>query len=323
MNDEIVVSICCITYNHGKFINQALDSFLMQKTNFKYEVIIYDDASTDNTAEIIRQYEEKYPEIIKPIYAKENQYSKGKQTFEFTFEKAKGKYIALCEGDDYWTDENKLQIQVDYMEKNEKCTFCFHDAMVLNMKNNEKENWPFYNKKHYKQDGNYNAGELDILGAIPTASYMFRAEHVEKIPEWFGKCIVGDRPIQLIMTSFGYAHYIDKTMSIYRVGIGSSAMDEINKQNEEIETAVKYWQKIEWMIDEFNCFSEYKYEKELNLSKNEIQLNILIVKKEYKKIIKEKKYRKLLGKMQTIKFLLKAYFPTVYQKMKKRLKKKI
>lgn len=320
-NKDIMVSICCITYNHEKYIEQALQSFLMQKTNFKYEVIIYDDASTDNTSQIIKEYEKKYPEIIKPIYAKENQYSKGIQTFKFTFEKAIGKYIAICEGDDYWIDENKLQIQVEHMEGNEECAFCFHDALVLNMKNNKKENWKWYDKKFYKKDGKYNAGELDLLGFIPTASYMFRGKYTELIPDWFEKCIVGDRPLKLITTSFGYAHFIDKTMSIYRVGIGNSAMDTINKQNEEIQKAITYWQKIELILDKFNCFTNHKYEKELNLSKNAIQMNILIIKKEYKIIIKEKKYRKLLGKMQRIKFLLKAYFPNIYQKMKKRLKK--
>ena len=117
-DNNIMVSICCITYNQEKFIRQALDGFLMQKTNFKYEIIIHDDASTDNTANIILEYEKKYPDIIKPIYQTENQYSKGKKPTLITYKAAQGKYIALCEGDDYWIDENKLQLQVDYMEKN-------------------------------------------------------------------------------------------------------------------------------------------------------------------------------------------------------------
>lgn len=321
MNDEIMVSICCITYNHEKFIRQALEGFLMQKTNFKYEIVIHDDASTDNTPQIIKEYEEKYPEIIKPIYQVENQFQKGKKGSIIAYNKAVGKYIALCEGDDYWIDENKLQSQVDYMELNEQCTFCFHDAIILNMNNQQQEEWPWYNKKYYKKDGNYNSGELDLFGVKPTASYMFRKKHIEILPDWFAKCVVGDRPLELIMASFGYAHHIEKTMSVYRIGSGNSAMDKINKDNEDAEKAVNYWQKVEWILDEFNCFSNYKYEKELNISKNEIQLNILIAKKEYKKIIKEKNYRKLLGKKQKIKFFLKAYFPKLYQNMKKRLKK--
>jgi len=315
--EEVMVSICCITYNQEKYIGQTLEGFLMQKTNFKYEIVIHDDASTDSTQDIIREYEKKYPEIIKPIYQVENQYSKGKNTMQITFERAKGKYIAFCEGDDFWFDENKLQIQVDYMEKHEQCTFCFHDANILDMRTNKEIKWPWYNKKVYKKNGNYNAGELDLFGAKPTASYMFRAKHIEKIPQWFEKCIIGDRPIELIMASFGYAHHIEKTMSIYRIGIGSSAMDNINKQNEDVEKAKEYWGKIEWILDQFNSFSEYKYDKEITLSKNEIQRNILLAKKDYKKIIKEKKYIELLGTKEKIKLFLKAYFPKMYERCKK------
>ena len=99
-----LVSICCITYNHAPYIRQCLDGFMMQQTNFTFEVLIHDDASTDGTADIIREYESKYPDIIKPIYQTENQYSKGvKVSATFNFPRAKGKYIAMCEGDDYWT----------------------------------------------------------------------------------------------------------------------------------------------------------------------------------------------------------------------------
>lgn len=315
--EEVMVSICCITYNHEKYIRQALDGFLMQKTNFKFEIVIHDDASTDSTQDIIREYEEKYPDIIKPIYQVENQHKKGKKGSLIAYNVAKGKYIALCEGDDYWTDENKLQMQVDYMEKNEQCTFCFHDAIILNMKNNQNEKWPWYNKKYYKKSGNYNSGEMDLFGVKPTASYMFRRKNIEKLPDWFKKCIVGDRPMELVMTSFGYAHHIEKVMSVYRIGSGNSAMDKINKDNEEIQKAIEYWGKIEWILDQFNSFSEYKYDKEMNIAKNEIQRNILLAKKDYKQIIKEKKYRETFGRKERIKLFLKAYFPKMYEKLKK------
>lgn len=315
-NENIMVSVCCITYNHEKYIRQALDSFLKQKTNFKYEIIVHDDASTDSTQDIIRDYEKKYPDIIKPIYEVENQYQKGKKASLITYKHAKGKYIALCEGDDYWIDENKLQIQVDYLEKNKECVFCFHDAFVLNMKNNKKENWKWYNKKYWKKDGNYNAGELDLLGFIPTASYLFVRRYVENIPNWLEKSIVGDRPTKLVITNYGYAHYINKKMSIYRVGIGNSAMDKINNQNEDLEKAINYWKKIEWIIEQFDCFSEHKYEKELNLSKAYNQINILMAKEDYRRLIKEKKYRQLLRKKQLFKIYLKIYFPKIYNKAK-------
>jgi glycosyltransferase involved in cell wall biosynthesis len=114
-----LVSVCCAAYNHEQFIKECLDGFLMQKTNFVFEILINDDASTDNTASIIKEYEKKYPDIIKPIYQKENQYSKEGNVYpRFNFPRAKGKYIAICDGDDYWTDPLKLQQQVDFLEVN-------------------------------------------------------------------------------------------------------------------------------------------------------------------------------------------------------------
>lgn len=116
---EIIVSIACTTYNHVSYIRRCLDGFMMQQTNFAFEVLIHDDASTDGTADIIREYELRYPDIIKPIYQKENQYSKGIGVMAtYNFSRAKGKYIAMCEGDDYWIDPFKLQKQVDFLDNN-------------------------------------------------------------------------------------------------------------------------------------------------------------------------------------------------------------
>ena len=112
-----LVSIICLTYNQAQYIRKTLEGFVMQKTNFPIEILIHDDASTDETADIIREYENKYPQIIKPIYQQENQYSKKVAIgATYIYPKVKGKYIALCEGDDYWIDPLKLQKQVDFLE---------------------------------------------------------------------------------------------------------------------------------------------------------------------------------------------------------------
>lgn len=125
--NEILVSVCCMTYNHVSFIRQCLDGFMMQKCSFNFEVLIHDDASTDGTQNIIREYVTRYPDIIKPIYQKENQYSKGiDPNVKYNFSRAKGKYIALCEGDDYWTDPFKLQKQVDFLESHPDYVMCSH-----------------------------------------------------------------------------------------------------------------------------------------------------------------------------------------------------
>lgn len=124
---RILVSIKCLVYNHEPYLRQCLDGFVMQKTNFAFEAIVHDDASTDGSAKIIKEYAEKYPDIIKPIYEIENQYSKKDSSLlRIMNEASKGKYIALCEGDDYWTDPYKLQKQVDFLETHPDYVLCSH-----------------------------------------------------------------------------------------------------------------------------------------------------------------------------------------------------
>lgn len=129
-----LVSICCITYNHAQFIRKCLDGFLMQKTDFPIEILIHDDCSTDGTTEIVREYEAKYPDLIFPLYEEENQYQQGKaaEIDFYNYRRARGKYIAYCEGDDYWTDPLKLQKQVDFMEANPEYSVCFHNYVTYN-----------------------------------------------------------------------------------------------------------------------------------------------------------------------------------------------
>ena len=135
---KCMVSIICAAYNHEKYIREALDGFVMQKTNFDYEVIINDDASTDATAEIICEYARQYPDIIKPIYQTVNQYSQGINIDrEFLLPNSNGKYIACCEGDDYWTDPYKLQKQVDFLEENPEYSATAHNCFFVNSKSEQ------------------------------------------------------------------------------------------------------------------------------------------------------------------------------------------
>ena len=132
-----LVSIVCTAYNHQAYIKNTLEGFLMQKTNFSFEIIVHDDASTDNTVSIIKEYEEKFPELFVNLYQTENQFSRKEVNIwtDITFPLARGKYIALCEGDDYWTDPLKLQKQIDFMEKNEDINLCFHRINYVDANN--------------------------------------------------------------------------------------------------------------------------------------------------------------------------------------------
>ena len=211
-----LVSVCCITYNHAPYIRECLDGFILQQTNFPIEVLIYDDASTDGAQNIIREYEAKYPDIIKPIYQTENQYSKGcKVNREFNFSRAQGKYIALCEGDDYWTDPLKLQKQVDFLEANPEYSMCFHNATVKS-EDGDKPNQPFSNI----EDRDYSGVEIFEKWTVPTASVVFRKDVVKsnlyKIGSSDAKFCFGDIVLFLSCAASGKLRALKDCMSVYR-----------------------------------------------------------------------------------------------------------
>ena len=182
MQDNIKVSVLCLVYNHAKVLGKCLNGFVSQKVNFKFEVLIHDDASTDESPQIIKEYESKYPDIIKPIYQKENQYQQGIGITEtFQLPRAKGKYYAMCEGDDIWTDENKLQKQFDFMEKNQDVVMCVHKACQINMENGKKRILP----SKPRESRMLTSDEVIINGGgyYPTCSMFFRSE-IKRLPNF-------------------------------------------------------------------------------------------------------------------------------------------
>ena len=323
--NEITVSICCITYNQRNYIKDAIEGFLKQKTSFKYEVIVHDDASTDGTTEIIREYANKYPDIIKPIFESENQYSKGvKRILNITYKKARGKYIALCEGDDFWTDDEKLQLQVEYMEKNKTCTFCFHNATIFNLFNQEKRPFIPYSitlKKYMKKDGNYNVGELELLEFIPTASFIFRKEYLYKMPDFYNECFVGDWPTKLIMTSFGYAHYIDRDMCTYRMNsIGSITAKNNKDSSENLNNKIKILNEKIKLMKNINEFTQEKYKDVFNMRISQFEIEKLLEQKKNNEI-KEKEYLDNIKGTLKFKYILKIYFPKLFNLCKNIVKR--
>lgn len=137
---DVLVAVVCITYNHEKYLRNALDGFLSQKTDFRYKIVIHDDASTDNTVKIIEEYALKYPQIIVPIYQKENQYQRGINILkEYVAPLLEGKYYAYCEGDDFWCDPHKLQEQVDFMRAHPDYSACVHNTIQLDCRNGKQK----------------------------------------------------------------------------------------------------------------------------------------------------------------------------------------
>lgn len=212
MNDEIIVSIVCNAFNHGKYIGQALESFVMQKTDFAFEVLVHDDASKDETANIIRSFAEMYPQIIKPYYQTQNQYSQHVPiTRKFQYSRAKGKYIALCEGDDYWTDPYKLQKQVDAMEAHPEVDICSHRAVTVT---DGKEGIVFpNNQKHaiLSADAVIDGGG----GFVATNSLMFRRDFIDSQYDYTHLYNL-DYIIQVSGSLRGGMLFLNDVMSAYR-----------------------------------------------------------------------------------------------------------
>lgn len=310
MNNEIIVSICCTAYNHEKYIEKAIKSFLMQKTNFKFEILIHDDASLDNTANIIRKYEKKYPNLIKPIYQNENQYSKGIGVSDILYKKAQGKYIAICEGDDYWTDSYKLQKQIDYMENNLKCGLCFHTVEIFDDKLKEKVGViKPYEKSQIAPIADVILGDGGFIG---TNSLVFRRKNMLSFPKFYLESPVGDYPLQILHSSKEYAYFIVDTMSTYRINIGTSWSDK-NKSYEK-QKLIRI--KIIKMLEEFNEFSEFKYKKSIKLKVEKISYELL--KNYWKKNINltQEEYKYLLKNLKLTR-KIKMYFKFLFRNLKK------
>lgn len=204
-----LVSILCLSYNQKDYIKQALDSFLMQKTNFLYEIIINDDASTDGTRGIIEEYARKYPNI-QPVFHKENEYQKGKRNMiiRYLLPLVKGKYIALCDGDDFWTDETKLQKQVDFLEANVDYSLVFHPVKVF-FEKGEREDMIFPDRK-----GNFDLKNLLEANFIQTNSVMYRAQ--DNYNDMNLGVMPGDWYLHLYHAQFGSIGFINRVMSTYR-----------------------------------------------------------------------------------------------------------
>lgn len=210
-----LVSVWCSTYNHEKYIAQAIDGFVMQKTDFEIEIFVHDDASTDETANIVRRYAAKHPQIT-AIYQTENKFSVDKSFLNrIMFEKTAGKYIAMCEGDDYWTDPLKLQKQIDFLEANPDYAICFHSVEVVYENGSEAS---YISNPNQKATSDFE--DLAARNYIHTLSCVFRNHLFDGMPEWFAASPVGDYPLHLLNARHGKIKFLEDVMAVYRIHDG-------------------------------------------------------------------------------------------------------
>lgn len=307
MNDSIMVSVICNAYNHEKYIRDALDGFVMQKTDFKYEVLVHDDASTDNTANIIREYEAKFPDIIKPIYQTENQYSKGLGLVsKIQHERALGKYIAICEGDDFWVDPYKLQKQYNALEQHPEVDMCAHRSVYMLASTGE-----------YLDE----IAPMDCDGIIPlesviagrsryiflaTASFFFRKSINDNIPE-FRKNYSLDYTLSIHGALRGGILYLNDLMSVYRY-LAENSWTQRQSQNSPEENFKKL-DKRKKMYEMLDKETNYKYTDIINETSCRYEFYILRSCRMFKEL-KEEKYKKIIQEFSTkqkVKFFLEKH----------------
>ena len=313
MCEEITVSVYCIAYNHEKYIRQSLDGILNQKTDFKYEVIIHDDASTDNTTRIIEEYISKYPDIIVPIIQKENQYSKGVRIFEtYVLPKIRGKYIAICETDDYWCDVYKLQKQVDFLENHEGYSACVHNSIWYNCITNEKI---LYNTLDCDKD--LELEELILYGGseFHTSSILYKSELAHR-PDFLNTKGFFDYPLSIHLALSGKVRYLFDVMSVYRWCTDGSWTH--NRLGADFKWYKNHYDEIEKMLKETDKYTNGKYHE---LILKIIYDNDYIVAQECYKhkyfIKKNKDVFKQKPFNYKLKIYFKAYFPFIEKVVRK------
>jgi glycosyltransferase involved in cell wall biosynthesis len=284
-----VVSVCCITYNHEPYIEDALEGFLIQETDFPFEILIHDDASTDRTAEIIRSYETRYPSVIKPIYQRENQFSQGKKPSVFTFKKAQAEFIAMCEGDDYWIHPRKLQNQLEKIE-DYNVDFCFHDAYVIDEKDFRIKNFCYKYKETTVVPVENVIGEKRQFA--PTASYfMNRAVFNQEMLKIINDAPISDYFLEVFASLKNGALYIPSRMSVYRKNSFGSWSELIHSNN---DLRKKFSMSMLASLDKVDSFLNFEYSESIQKKKAAVYLD-LALKSLYRKAFDEFKDNIELG----------------------------
>lgn len=310
---ECLVSVMCSTYNQSKYIRTCLDSLVSQKTNFKYEIIVKDDASTDGQQEIIKEYYQKYPDKIKLLLLEENHFQQGKSmiAFEKAFNMAQGKYIASCEGDDFWVDDNKLQTQVDFMEQHPDYSLCGHSAYYANEDGSLRKD-RFFRLSDTSRE--VSIEEILTSWVMATNSLLYRKDaRKDLLIPFKGKCINGDYALMVYLALKGRVYYFDKLMSAYRVCSNGSLSQRYIKD-------LDYFRKVRAeyinMLDRIDGYTSKKYSEILSDYKRNCEFDLYLMVGDAAEL---KKYRDICNKKPLkirIKYFCCIHFNSFYMKVK-------
>ena len=314
---DVFVTVNVEVFNHAKYLRQCIESILSQKVSFNVIINIHDDASTDGSKEIIEEYQHKYPNIIFPIIQTSNIYSRSqKENDVLTIQglRVKGKYVAMCEGDDYWTDPYKLQVQAELMEKNPNSHLCLH--IVEKIDENTKK------LMCLMPDFNIHSGLISSKKFIPlilekysfqTSSYFFRSDDSIKfyssLPKYADLMFTGDETMIMNYGFLGDVVFINKKMSVYRKFADGSWSIRHRQYDEEKNKKVSMARVFS--LDEYDIFTNYAFHKNCLDRKNRILLSCYLTEKKYDAVLRNKELKKFCKRKHLITYL-NIRFPRLF-----------
>jgi glycosyltransferase involved in cell wall biosynthesis len=304
---QMKVSVLMITYNHEEFIAKAIDSVLMQRTNFDFEIVIGEDCSTDNTRNIVVSYQKKYSEKCRALLNKTNVGMH--RNFVQTLQACKGKYVAILEGDDYWTSPEKLQRQVEFLDNHPECAICFHNVTEF-YKDGNRESHNFFD---HVQKEFFTVEDLLPGNFIPTPSTMFRRGLFPELPDWYYSVKMGDWPLHILNALHGKIGYIDEIMAVH-----------LNHQN-------GIWFRRDWLeqnkasIELYDHLYSYLGRKYKRIIQRSLHNQYLVIAEQYEKMSQigdaRRNALRAFTKHHSIskkfaRILLRLYVPTLYKFLK-------
>ena len=302
---ELLVSVFCKTYNHERYLRTCLESLVSQVTDFDYEILVHDDASTDNTQDIIREYEKRYPGLIKPIYQIVNQYSQRiNTTVKFLLPRARGKYIAICEGDDFWTDVYKLQKQVDFLETHPDYSLCGHAAYYADENNSLSEKEFF---RPYNQSQCIPFSEILKGWRLATNSLVYRRDaRGDGVIPYQHDCPNGDYAAVVYLGLKGKIYYLDELMSAYRRNsVGSLNWVWRSDPEKYKASRMKYID----MLKRIDVYTDYQYQAIIYEYIDQTMFDLYLTLGDYRGAKKDTDRYNKLQLLVKVKLIIKYYFP--------------
>lgn len=275
------VSVSLVTFNHEKFIAQAIESILLQEVDFSYEIIIGEDFSSDKTREIVIEYQKQYPDKIRLILPEENLGCYGQKIFVQTLQACRGEYIAILDGDDYWTSPNKLQQQVDFLDNHSECAICFHDVTTIF----EDKSRPSRRYNDFEPSRFSSIENILKSNFIPTCSTVYRRGLFDEFPEWYCDTVCGDWVLHVLNARHGKIGYINQSLAVYRVH--SNGLFSSMKRIQQLKEAIKCYKLL-------NKYLNFEYNYIIKSEEIYRYLACLSIYREEDNLTKQKQYRNKL-----------------------------